>query len=82
MDGKVQDINLSTINKTRFWLKNQLNLKGISEFKDVFSVLSIIVAIYSLIGSKNSNSRMIICDAASQAAIAGAEEAASHHRGR
>lgn len=36
MDGKVQDNNLSTINKTRFWLKNQLNLKGISEFKDVF----------------------------------------------
>ncbi|WP_374019646.1 DUF421 domain-containing protein [Paenibacillus thiaminolyticus] len=36
MDGKVQDNNLLTINKTRFWLKNQLNLKGITEFKDVF----------------------------------------------
>ncbi|CAH8769436.1 DUF421 domain-containing protein [Paenibacillus dendritiformis] len=36
MDGKVQDHNLSTINKTRFWLKNQLTLKGVSEFKDVF----------------------------------------------
>ncbi|MDU5144391.1 MAG: DUF421 domain-containing protein [Paenibacillus dendritiformis] len=36
MDGKVQDHNLSVINKTRFWLKNQLNLKGVNEFKDVF----------------------------------------------
>ncbi|GAC40937.1 DUF421 domain-containing protein [Paenibacillus popilliae] len=36
MDGKVQDHNLSTINKTRFWLKNQLTLKGVTEFKDVF----------------------------------------------
>ncbi|MCM3339457.1 DUF421 domain-containing protein [Paenibacillus sp. MER TA 81-3] len=36
MDGKVQDDNLQSINKTRFWLKNQLQLKGVNEFKQVF----------------------------------------------
>ena len=36
MDGKVQDHNLEEIGKTRFWLKNQLQEKGISDFKDVF----------------------------------------------
>ncbi|ECE3082602.1 DUF421 domain-containing protein, partial [Salmonella enterica] len=36
MDGKVQDQNLELIGKTRFWLKNQIQHKGIMEFKDVF----------------------------------------------
>ncbi|MBN3525701.1 DUF421 domain-containing protein [Paenibacillus apiarius] len=36
MDGKVQDDNLQSINKTRFWLKNQLQSKGVTEFKQVF----------------------------------------------
>lgn len=36
MDGKVQDQNLELIEKTRFWLKNQIQQKGILEFKDVF----------------------------------------------
>jgi uncharacterized membrane protein YcaP (DUF421 family) len=36
MDGKVQDTNLEKLGKTRFWLKNQLQAKGITDFKDVF----------------------------------------------
>jgi len=36
MDGKVQDDNLEKIGKTRFWLKNQLQAKGLKEFKEVF----------------------------------------------
>lgn len=36
MDGKVQDQNLELIQKTRFWLKNQIQHKGIMDFKDVF----------------------------------------------
>ncbi|QOS82363.1 DUF421 domain-containing protein [Paenibacillus sp. JNUCC31] len=36
MDGKVQDQNLELIQKTRFWLKNQIQGKGILDFKDVF----------------------------------------------
>lgn len=36
MDGKVQDENLQSIGKDRFWLKNQLQAKGIGEFKQVF----------------------------------------------
>lgn len=36
MDGKVQDINLEKLGKTRFWLKSQLRQKGIHDFKDVF----------------------------------------------
>ncbi|NEW04529.1 DUF421 domain-containing protein [Paenibacillus sp. SYP-B3998] len=36
MDGKVQDDNLEKIGKTRFWLKNQLQLKGSHDFKEVF----------------------------------------------
>ncbi|MBU5355470.1 YetF domain-containing protein [Paenibacillus silvae] len=36
MDGKVQDENLEMIEKTRFWLKNQIQQKGIMDFKDVF----------------------------------------------
>ncbi|MNC78742.1 hypothetical protein D3C75_1310320 [compost metagenome] len=36
MDGKVQDENLEMIEKTRFWLKNQIQQKGINDFKDVF----------------------------------------------
>lgn len=36
MDGKVQDENLEQIGKTRFWLKNQIQSKGIMEFKHVF----------------------------------------------
>jgi len=36
MDGKVQDQNLEIIQKTRFWLKNQIQQNGILDFKDVF----------------------------------------------
>lgn len=36
MDGKVQDNSLSKIGKTRFWLKNELQSKGVHDFKDVF----------------------------------------------
>ncbi|PYE49514.1 DUF421 domain-containing protein [Paenibacillus barcinonensis] len=36
MDGKVQDENLEMIEKTRFWLKNEIQQKGITDFKDVF----------------------------------------------
>lgn len=36
MDGKVQDMNLEKIGKTRFWLKNELQSRGAKEFKDVF----------------------------------------------
>lgn len=36
MDGKVQDSNLELIQKNRFWLKNQIQDKGIKDFKDVF----------------------------------------------
>jgi uncharacterized membrane protein YcaP (DUF421 family) len=36
MDGKVQDEHLEKIGKTRFWLKNELQAKGIFDFKDVF----------------------------------------------
>ncbi len=36
MDGKVQDDNLEKIGKTRFWLKNQLQVKGARDFKEVF----------------------------------------------
>ena len=36
MDGKVQDQNLQKIGKTRFWLKNQIRERGVSDFKDVF----------------------------------------------
>ncbi|MEK3913991.1 DUF421 domain-containing protein [Paenibacillus sp. FSL H7-0331] len=36
MDGKVQDENLEKLGKTRFWLKSELQLQGIKEFKDVF----------------------------------------------
>lgn len=36
MDGKVQDSNLDLIQKNRFWLKNQIQDKGIKDFKDVF----------------------------------------------
>jgi uncharacterized membrane protein YcaP (DUF421 family) len=36
MDGKVQDDNLGKIDKTRFWLKNQLQAKGVRDFKEVF----------------------------------------------
>lgn len=36
MDGKVQDENLTKIEKTRFWLKNALQAHNISDFKDVF----------------------------------------------
>lgn len=35
MDGKVQDENLEKIDKTRFWLKNIIQEKGIYQFKDV-----------------------------------------------
>lgn len=36
MDGKVQDSNLELIEKNRFWLKNQIQEKGVKDFKDVF----------------------------------------------
>ncbi|QAY68283.1 DUF421 domain-containing protein [Paenibacillus protaetiae] len=36
MDGKVQDENLQKLEKTRFWLKNVLQEKGVHDFKDVF----------------------------------------------
>jgi uncharacterized membrane protein YcaP (DUF421 family) len=36
MDGKVQDDSLEKLGKTRFWLKNEIQGKGVREFKDVF----------------------------------------------
>jgi uncharacterized membrane protein YcaP (DUF421 family) len=36
MDGKVQDDNLEKIGKTRFWLKNEIQAKGVYDFKDIF----------------------------------------------
>ncbi|SME92674.1 Uncharacterized membrane protein YcaP, DUF421 family [Paenibacillus barengoltzii J12] len=36
MDGKVNDENLRKIGKTRFWLKNQIQMKGLMDFKQVF----------------------------------------------
>lgn len=36
MDGKVLDENLQCIHKTRFWLKNQLHLYDIKQYRDVF----------------------------------------------
>lgn len=36
MDGKVQEHNLEKLGKTRFWLKNQLQEKGVMDFKNVF----------------------------------------------
>lgn len=36
MDGKVQDENLSKLEKTRFWLKNVLQEHGVHDFKEVF----------------------------------------------
>ncbi|KKO52271.1 DUF421 domain-containing protein [Paenibacillus sp. DMB20] len=36
LDGKVQDDNLSLIDKTRFWLKNEIQKHGAKDFKDVF----------------------------------------------
>jgi uncharacterized membrane protein YcaP (DUF421 family) len=36
MDGKVQDDNLQKIGKTRFWLKNEIQAKGVYDFKDIF----------------------------------------------
>ncbi|TDF97666.1 DUF421 domain-containing protein [Paenibacillus piri] len=36
MDGKVQEESLRKLDKTRFWLKNELQAKGIKDFKDVF----------------------------------------------
>lgn len=36
MDGKVQDENLTKIEKTRFWLKNALQEKNVHDFKEVF----------------------------------------------
>ncbi|WHX48052.1 DUF421 domain-containing protein [Paenibacillus woosongensis] len=36
MDGKVQDRNLEQIGKTRFWLKNQIQARGVKEFKEIF----------------------------------------------
>jgi len=35
MDGKVQDSNLEKLQKTRFWLKNIIQEKGVTQFKDV-----------------------------------------------
>ncbi|MGO4108065.1 YetF domain-containing protein [Paenibacillus sp. YAF4_2] len=36
MDGKVQDDNLTKLDKTRFWLKNVLQEQGVHDFKEVF----------------------------------------------
>lgn len=36
LDGKVQDENLELIQKTRFWLKNEIQHYGAKDFKDVF----------------------------------------------
>lgn len=36
MDGKVQDDNLVKLGKTRFWLKNELQSRGVGDFKQVF----------------------------------------------
>ncbi|WP_051082471.1 DUF421 domain-containing protein [Paenibacillus sanguinis] len=36
MDGKVNDDNLREIGKTRFWLKQQIQAKGLADFKQVF----------------------------------------------
>nr|WP_019639480.1 DUF421 domain-containing protein [Paenibacillus fonticola] len=36
MDGKVQSENLDKIGKTRFWLKNQIQARGVKDFKEVF----------------------------------------------
>lgn len=36
MDGKVQDENLEKIGKNRFWLKNELQLHQVFDFKKVF----------------------------------------------
>ncbi|MED4958029.1 DUF421 domain-containing protein [Paenibacillus sp. FSL R5-0527] len=36
MDGKVNEENLQKIGKTRFWLKNQIQSKGLNDFKQVF----------------------------------------------
>jgi uncharacterized membrane protein YcaP (DUF421 family) len=36
MDGKVQDDQLEKLGQTRFWLKNQLQAKGVFDFKEVF----------------------------------------------
>ncbi|WP_059054409.1 DUF421 domain-containing protein [Paenibacillus senegalimassiliensis] len=36
MDGKVNDDNLRQIGKTRFWLKQQIQAKGLADFKQVF----------------------------------------------
>ncbi|PZE19452.1 DUF421 domain-containing protein [Paenibacillus xerothermodurans] len=36
MDGKVQEDSLQKLGKTRFWLKTELNKKGVSDFKQVF----------------------------------------------
>jgi uncharacterized membrane protein YcaP (DUF421 family) len=36
MDGKVLDKNLEKIGRDRFWLKNQIQLKGAKDFKEIF----------------------------------------------
>lgn len=36
LDGKVQDKNLELIEKTRFWLKNEIQHYGAKDFKDIF----------------------------------------------
>ncbi|AEI44931.1 DUF421 domain-containing protein [Paenibacillus mucilaginosus] len=36
MDGKVQDDSLKKLDQTRFWLKRELQSRGIKDFKEVF----------------------------------------------
>lgn len=36
LDGKVQDSGLEKIGQTRFWLKNELQATGVTDFKEVF----------------------------------------------
>lgn len=35
LDGKVQDKNLEQISQNRFWLKNQIQYKGLKNFKEI-----------------------------------------------
>ncbi|WP_281888991.1 DUF421 domain-containing protein [Paenibacillus sp. YYML68] len=36
MDGKVQEESLAKLDQTRFWLKRELQQRGVNDFKDVF----------------------------------------------
>lgn len=36
IDGKVQDDGLAEINQTRFWLKREIQKRGVKDFKDIY----------------------------------------------